>query len=233
MSHRGATPWRRVDLNGYHAPRRYAIRLFDPVVIICDRSMHDTALAVRGVLESFCLQPLLYRCVQQRNVLDALAGQIPPSEYVVLACHGVPEENRLFFTVVQEVADQQDVWGNSECSLTPANIPDLVQLPSRTIVSLACGSGRDPVARAFLAAGCRAFSGPLGTPDMDAALMHTCAFFYHLLAAEHDPALHHSEREAAMRAVAFDAESRAGTAMFRYSAREGAAVRDGHRRADG
>jgi hypothetical protein len=192
------------------------MRLFDSVAIICDQSMYDVALALRAVLDSFALQPFLYRCVQKRQVLELLGGRIAPSDYIVLACHGVPDEHRVFFSVVDTVAGQEDVWERVEFSLTPANIPDLVRLPDRTIVSLACGSGQDAVAQAFLASGCRAFCGPTAAPETDAALMYTCAFFYHLLAAEHDPRCRVTEPDAAACAAAFDRAAQTGTGMFRY-----------------
>jgi len=71
--------------------------------------------------------------------------------------------------------------------LTLDAVSKLVRLPGRTIVSLACGSGQESFAHAFLATGCRAYCGPTAIPDTDAGVMYTCAFFYHLLAAEHDP----------------------------------------------
>jgi len=202
------------------------MRMFDSVVVACDQGSLDVALAVRGALELFRLTVHLYFCVQKRNVLDLLGGKIPDADHVVLCSHGLgsegsPDESgaemRMGFLVVDEVDGK---WQKVEVALTPGNIPDLVRLPGRTVVSLGCASGREPIAKAFLQCGCRGYAGPVLPVNQDSTALFAIAFFYYLLSSDRDASLKCGEAEAAQRAGALDTGFREGTGSFRYYARE-------------
>lgn len=197
--------------------------MFDPVVIGTDTGALDLALAIRSTLELFRLRVYMHWCVQRRNALDFFAGKIPDSEYVVLCCHGLgssgaPEEMKMGFC---DLSDQvEGKWVGAEFALTPANIPELVKFPGRTVIAVGCGAGRESLARAFLDSGCRAYIGPDGDSDQDSAALFVIAFFYHLLAQERDPSVKWTEREAADLAASFDTHTSEGTHLFRYYTRE-------------
>lgn len=202
------------------------MKMFDSVAIAWDQWSMDVGLAVRGALELFRLHVHPYFCVQKRNVVDFVGGKIPDCEYVVLCSHGLgsadtpvesPDEMRMGFHVVDQVDGE---WQKIEFALTPANIGEYVRLEGRTVVALGCGNGREPLAQAFLDAGCRAYAGAIRPVDQDSTAMFGIAFFYHLLSAGRDRRLSCSEREAAERAAGFDSDSKEGTHLFRYYSRE-------------
>ena len=202
------------------------MRMFDPVVIACDQWSLDIAAAIRSSLELYRLRAYLHFCVQKQNVLDFLGGRIPDSEDIVLCSHGLGStdtkyecsgEMKMGFNVVDKVEGK---WESVEFALTPANIPELVNLPGRKVISLGCGSGREPLARAFLDSGCQAYIGPISPPDQDSAALFAITFFYHLLSSERDPVLTCTDREAVERAASLDIDFREGTNVFRYYTRE-------------
>jgi len=198
------------------------MKMFDSVVIAYDQWSMDIGLAVRASLELFRLNVYPHFCVQKKNVVDFLAGKIPDSEYVVLCSHGLgttdapeeqPDEMKMGFHVVDEIDGK---WDKIEFALTPANIIEYVKLKGRTVIALGCGNGREPLARAFLAAGCRAYVGAIGPVDQDSIALFAIAFFYHLLSQGRDSSLSCSEQEAAERAAVIDTEFKEGTHLFRY-----------------
>jgi hypothetical protein len=197
------------------------MKMFDSVVIACDQSSLDCAQALRASLELFRLHVTLHFCVQKRNVIDLLAGKMPDSQYIVLCSHGLgstdmpdesPDEMKMGFHVVDEENSFQDL----QFALTPANISSFVHLPGRTVVSLGCGSGREPIAQAFLESGCKAYIGPVGPPDQDSATLFAITFFYHLLCAERNTSLRCSDEQAVLYANGVDVDFTEGTRLFRY-----------------
>ena len=175
----------------------------------------DVAQAIRSALELFHLRVHLYDCRQKRNVIDLLKGGIPESEYVVLCCGGWwgDMEMKSTFGVVDLIDGR---WESVEFSMTPATIPEYVNLPGRKVISLGCNTGRKEIAQAFLDSGCRAYIGPDGALDQDSAVLFVIAFFYHLLREDREPALRCTDREAAERAAALDDYSKEGAHVFRY-----------------
>jgi hypothetical protein len=204
-----------------------SLRYFDSVVIACNHEFFDIAVALRAMLECFNLRVHLYYCVQKRQLLDALTGNVPASKYFVLLCHGggdenvpieSPEDLVLFLKVIDEIPGRTGEWEECELRLTPENIPQLVKLEEHTLITVACGSGREPLVKAFLQAGCAAYIAPIKPLDDTAALQFVNAFFYHLLVSERDPALSCTEEEAVKRAAALDIDFQEGTRLFRYFA---------------
>jgi hypothetical protein len=199
------------------------MKMFEAVVLACDQSSLDVALAIRGALELFRLPVYMHFCVQKRNVLDVLAGHIPESRYVVLCCHGTddppsapgPSQVSMGFHVVD---DATGMWETTWFNLTPANVSAFVRLPGRTVVALGCGTGREPLARAFLRTGCRAYVGAEKPVDQDACALFAISFFYHLLGEDRPGARACSEQEAAQLAAQADPNCPEGTSVFRYYA---------------
>jgi hypothetical protein len=196
------------------------MRMFEPVVIACDSTSLDVALAIRGALELFRLPVYMHFCVQKRNVLDVLAGRIPDSEYVVLALHScVAYSSQIdepsMSTVVEEVDGRWQPW---RLDLTPQTIREVVQLEGRKVVNVVCDSGSPEVAQAFLDAGCAAYIGADGGVDQDACALFTIGFFYHLLSAERHESLLTTDEEAVALAAAADTRWKGGTQVFRYYA---------------
>jgi len=198
------------------------MKMFDSVVIACDQWSLDIGLAIRASLELFRLHVHFYFCVQKQNVIDLLAGKIPPSDHVVLCTHGIdtekidvesPDTHQAGFQVVGQIDGE---WKTIWFALTPSNVPHYVSLAGRTVVSGGCSSGREPLARAFLESGCRAYLGPIDDVDQDAGALFIIGFFYHLLSRDRDSEVHCTDREAAERASRFDSLARSGTHLFRY-----------------
>jgi hypothetical protein len=195
------------------------MRMFDTVVLVCDQYTLDIALAIRSMLELFRLRAHLLFCVQKQNVLDALGGQMPEADYVVLCAGALLDqpERTLSFRVVDQVEGQ---WQEVAVILNRETVPRLVDLPGRTVISLGCEAGDEPLANAFLDTGCKAYIGSSRPVDQDAVAMFATAFFYHLLVAERDRKLTCSDAEAVQLAASLDERCPEGTAAFRYFTRD-------------
>lgn len=202
------------------------MRMFDDVMVACDHLMLQEAEAVRAVLESFALRVHFYRLYQKYDVLDFFAGKgVPECDYTVLVCHGTGRTEGEA-AIALDVGEQEDDdpraptgWEPMEFLLTPKNIPEVVTGARGTLVSIACGSGRRPLAGAFLKAGYSSYVAPIDGYDGDAVLLFVTGFFYHLLAEDRDLCERsYSEEEAVERAAAMDREFEHGTRVFRHYA---------------
>jgi hypothetical protein len=167
------------------------------------------------MLDLLLLQVHMHQIRWRAHCEALFRGDIPSAGYVVLCCHGLekqlsdmPEEIRMGFHIQEE---RNGAWSPGEFGLTPNSIPDLVRLPGRTALALGCGCGREPLARAFLSTGVRAYIGSPVPVDQDATAMFATAFFYHLLSPERDSAVTCSEREAVERAARLDPYCREAT----------------------
>lgn len=205
------------------------LQLFDQVAIACDRTMVELASAVRAVLESYRLRVRFFRLVQRRNAVDFFARGVPDCDWTVLVTHGVGEDQdmRIRFEVVDQVDGDWEAptgWVETNFDLTPRNIPEVVTQAHGNLLSIACGSGRDAFASAFLGAGYGSYIGPTtngGYYDADAALLFVAGFFYYALAGDRDYATAtYSDEEAARRAAGIDSDFVFGTGAFRYVGRK-------------
>jgi hypothetical protein len=158
---------------------------FTPVAIVCDHTMVEPACALRAVLESFRLRVDFFRMVQLRQVQSFFADPPARYEYTVIWTHGsgsTEEDMHIAFDVVdQKDGDYQrpEGWETVIHKLTPAEIAAYGRHSSGTLISTACGSGREPLAQAFLQRGYRAYIAPLETYyDADAGLLFCITFFY-------------------------------------------------------
>lgn len=196
------------------------MRMFESVVIVADPTTLELGVAVRAALEAFRLRVHLYQCVQKRNLLDLLSGQIADAQYVVLCAGGFhpPEPEGLHFV---RMVDQVDgSWQEMELWLTPEMVREKVSLPGRTIVVTGgCNAGTEGLAEAFLSTGCRAYVAPAEPIDADAVVLFTIGLFYHLLQEEREPAAACSLEEAVKRAAAMDTTIREGTHLYRCFSR--------------
>jgi hypothetical protein len=167
--------------------------MWDSVTIIADAGDLEFAVAIRGVLELFRLRAHLVYCPTPETMRKALSGDLPPADHVIL-CAFPPD--------------------------TPERVAAEVRLKERLVIMLRHPGEFDEMARAWLAAGCRAVIRPAEDLDQNAALMFVVAFYYHLLAQDtpgHGPAL--TERQAFERARRFDTGPE-GTGAFRMADRE-------------
>ena len=195
------------------------MKLSESVVVVCDQPQLDIALAIRGMLEAYGLRGHLVRCAQKRNVFEVMAGGIPDASHVVM-CPGPfmleGDDLEVAFSVVDDVSGQ---WQRELVSFKPNDIIRSIRLSGRTIVSLGCRTGREPIANAMLETGCRAFIAPAGYVDADACALFTVGFFYHLMREVRDPASPCPDEEAVRLAAGFDAVYRNGTGSFQYLTR--------------
>lgn len=205
-----------------------SLQYFDDVVIAYDRDFVDQAFALRAMLECMMFRVHCYNLIRKSHAIDILGGQGVHSKYFVLLCHGgedetvvvdSPEDMVLFLKVAEEICGRPNEWQDSELKLTPPNIPFLVKLEGCTLISVACGSGRESLTKAFLQAGCSTYIAPIEPPDDTLALQFVNAFFYYLLVWQRDPMLRCTEAEAVKRAAELDIDYQEGTRLFRHYAR--------------
>lgn len=202
------------------------MKFFDTVTVVCDQGggMQQLAQGIRAFLEGQGLYVHFYNLVQKRAVLRLLTGEMPFTQYTVICCHGDehPETGRqLSFQVVHQKDDDYENpndWERITFGLTPTNIPQYVKGNGRTLISLACGSGHEEFAEAFLKAGCSAYIAPREAyVDSNASVLFVAGFFYHLLAESRDAErITYSEAEAVQRAAAIDADYTYGTRPFHF-----------------
>jgi hypothetical protein len=209
--------------------------MFTPVAIVCDRTMLREAHALRGVLESFALQVDFYYFIQKRQVLDFFA-QPRNYAYTIIFCHGsgeTAEDMHLRLEVVdQKSGDYNNPvgWDFIAVELTPTKIAEYVQNRDGTLLSTACGSGRKPLAQAFLKSGYCAYIAPVSLEDpdefedvdLDSSLVFFITFFYFLMAGvERDySTTTYTEQEAVEKAAQLDPDFFLGTKCFRRYARK-------------
>lgn len=203
------------------------MKLFTPVAVVCDHTLVEDALAIRSVLESFRLRVDFHRLVQSQQLYEFFAA--PPQHYAatVLVCHGSGDDSDPFLRF--EVVDQKDGnyqspdgWEMVTLEWTAARIREHVQGGLGIVLSLACGGGREPLAQAFLDAGCDAYVGVV-TPyvDMASAVSFAVNFFYLLMAEDRDYcSARYSVEQAVERAARFDDDWKYGTGSFRCYSRE-------------
>ena len=194
--------------------------------MICDNSlrMSQDMSAIRAALEVFGLRVHLYDLVQKRNALEVLTGGFPECEFVILCCHGGSDPDggpQINLEVMNQIDGDYDKFGGWETtmiSLTPANIPDYFSGNGRTLISIACGSGQEVFAQAFLQAGFKAYIAPRPAAHINSIILFVIGFFYHLLAATRleDEPLHHTHQEAVALAAQADADYTQGTRAFHY-----------------
>lgn len=212
------------------------LKMFTPVAIICDRTMYREAHALRGVLESFALQVDFYNLIQKRQLL-AFFAQPRNYAYTVIFCHGsgdTADESHLRIEVVdQKSGDYDDPtgWDFIAVELTPDTIAEYVQNREGTLLSTACGSGRKPLAEAFLKSGYSSYIAPVSLEDsdmledvdLDSSLVFFINFFYYIMAGvERDySTTTYTEQEAVEKATAVDPDFILGTKCFqRYTIEE-------------
>lgn len=199
------------------------MKILDRVAIVCDNKLLDEALALRAVLESYGIQVDFHRFIQKRQIFAFFAHPHPEHSHTILVCHGSggDEDPYLMFEVVDQAEgryDDPDGWDGITVRWTAAEVLAHVGGGRGTVLSLACGSGRAPLARAFLKAGFQAYIGPVSHYlDVDSALVFAINFFYFLLAEDRDYApARYGEPEAVKKAAAVDAGWAYGTESFSF-----------------
>ena len=203
------------------------MKLYDSVVIIHDHSpdLSSEVGAIRAALEAFGLRVHLYNLAQKQNALDVLAGAIPDCEYVILCCHGergTDGEPQISIRTIDQAEGDYSKSGGWEIvtvGLTPTSIPVYLSGGGRTLICIACGSGQDSFAHAFVKAGYKAYIAPRGGGvHINAAVLFIVGFFYHLMAANRldDEPLQHTDQEAAVLASQADVNYTHGTLAFHY-----------------
>jgi hypothetical protein len=196
------------------------VKPFDSVVIGSARDTFAEAQAMRAALESYLLNVHLYWFRQKRNLMDFLAGHVADADYVVLCCHGHPRvagDPSTTEVIVHDLVEEIDGrWEAGDVALGPDAIRETVKLPGRAVITCGCATGTEPIARAFLDSGCRAYIGPVASADQDAGPLFVSAFFYSLLRPNVDPRVSMTEQRATGLAAGIDTLSREGTHVLRY-----------------
>ncbi len=190
-------------------------------ILLCDHSSFAGAVAIRAALESFGLRTYLHHCAQEKHVREALAGELPPGERLILCAGALPGEGDpgpagLTFRFARY---GEGKFRAHECRLTAEEIGQAPVFRGRRLLALGAGAGRDEFAAAFLQAGALSLIAPVGRVDPHSATLFAVAFFYHLQVSRRDPALSLTESRAAEQAASLDLDFRFGTRLFRYYCR--------------
>lgn len=149
-------------------PQDFPLVAQTPVSIVMVSYTDMEALALRSVLECFNYRVEMHHVGSRPQFLEILRGNIPTHPYVILSCHG--DEHALVVPYQSPVA--------------AAEVGQVAQLPGRTVVSLGCGTGTEPLATAFLKSGCEAYVAPTGGVEANAAMLFAIHLFYFLAAKQ-------------------------------------------------
>jgi hypothetical protein len=136
-----------------------------PQVWLLDADDTWASLATRAVLESYA-EVRLVGIGTPAQFATALRNVPAAARLVILGAHG-DDRGLLFPELTPALIPEQPFYPAAGADA----IRRLAPLPPVPILSTACETGRAPLARAFLAAGCPGYVAPRGSPDGDAALM--------------------------------------------------------------
>lgn len=197
------------------------MKIFSRVTIVCDHTaeMFKSATALRAALEGYALYVDFCPLFQKRQIAEFFARPALDNDYTVLVSHGDGGKQLSFQMVDQVDGNYENVEGWEEVSyaLTPDVISETIKDRKGTLISLACGGGREALAKAFLGAGYDHYIGA----DMDyihsnSVQLFAAGLFYFLLAEDRDYAPRaYTVPEAVAQAAAFDPEFDKGTRPFR------------------
>ena len=204
------------------------MKLFSRVAVVTDHTMLQEAYAIRAVLEAFRIRVEFIRFVQKPHILEFFSRGDPPS-YTVIVCHGTgePPDDLHLALEVGEQKDQRyeetEGWSLETVKMTPTYIRHNIRGRRGTLISYACGSGRQPLAEAFINAGYSSYIAPLETYyDSQAGIAFITSFFYLLLSEDRDYVKRtYSEEEAVRLAAALDSDFKYGPQVFRRFTKAG------------
>ncbi|MCA9894138.1 MAG: hypothetical protein KC615_14210 [Anaerolineae bacterium] len=197
------------------------MKLFTPIAIVCDHSFAEEALAIRAILESFRLRVDFYRLVQKPQLAHFFQNVQYP--YSIIMCHGsgtTAEDMHLALQVGEQKDgdyDQTDGWSVTTVKVTPQWIKDNIHDRQGALISTACGSGREPIAHAFLQSGYSSYIAPIETYyDATAGFIFVTNYFYFLMSEDRDyiPYIY-TEEQAFEHASKIDSDYRYGPQAFR------------------
>ena len=197
------------------------MKLFTSAAIVCDQTFVEHAIALRAILETFRIRVDFYRLVQKPQINSFFQGT--PYPYTIIMCHGRGKTNddmHLALEVVeqeQEEYDRTDGWNATTVKVTPGWIREHINNRQGTLISTACGSGREQLANAFLQAGYAAYIAPITTNyDANAGLIFVSNFFYFLISEDRDYAPNiYSESEAFEQSASIDPDFQYGPGAFK------------------
>lgn len=143
------------------------------VVELIDVESGDVG-ALRPALEAFGLRVDRIPVGQARHLVHALStGTRAP--FVVLACHG--EDGAI---VLPELADEIERDQPFHGRVAPADLGTFARFDGAIVISTGCGTGREDLANAVLAAGASAYVAPTGAPFGYASVVAPVLLFYEL-----------------------------------------------------
>jgi hypothetical protein len=132
-------------------------------------------IALRAALEQMGIRVNLFEVGQAKHVVNLLSGHECTASYVILDLHG----NKGRF-LLPELASQVEATQPFSGCLTPTDLATFVHLPGRVVLSLACSTGCEALAQAFLDHGCVAYIGPEGGPFGYGSFCFAVLLFYEL-----------------------------------------------------
>jgi hypothetical protein len=138
--------------------------LQEPLSIIALGDTGTEPMALRGVLEAFNYRVEIHWVGSRKQFIAILRGDIPTHPYVVLSAHG----------------DERGILVPDEAPVGADELAEVVHLPDRVLLSLACRTGGDAFAKAFLAGGCHAYIAASEEMEASSALLFAIHLFYFL-----------------------------------------------------
>lgn len=194
-----------------------SLKLGDKIAIVCDHTCVEQAQAMRATLEAFRLHADLYRLVQRWQADDFFGKRAKDYEYVVICCHGsINPKLRIKFEVIEPKKDNPELGDMVDYEINADNVATRLIGFQGVIVSMACESGGEPLAAAFLKAGCKAYLGPIGYSDDSSGLIYAQSFFYFMQYHWRQPApVKWTIQEAADAAQHLDPRAKFGTKIWR------------------
>jgi hypothetical protein len=136
----------------------------------------NEAHALRAAAECWGAEVTVSWVGNSAQVVDYLSSR-PTHDLVIISGHG--DASGLLLPKLHESVRHRFPFDQR---ITPDQFREFVKLDGTPVVSLACETGREPFANAFLACGAEWYIGPTDSPGGAAALMYALEFLYAFIA---------------------------------------------------
>jgi len=130
------------------------------------------SLAIRSISEYFGFRTELTLVGNSQILVDVL-GTNKPFEIVLINGHG--DKGEFHLPELGNEIKEQYPFGSR---LSSSQLGSFLKIKAHCVISTACSSGSDDMAKAFMASGARHFIAPTGYPDGSDALKMICDFLY-------------------------------------------------------
>lgn len=159
------------------------------VRIITDRTWerYGVGKSIEAITQAFCMNTTLIRADTEEALKSHGSCSQPDIELTVLSCHGFPQKNGpvvLNWTVGRPLNHIE--WEDVELRISGQDVGKYFTRGSGALLNLACWSGREEFAQAFLNAGYDAYIAPEKTSDCFSAYQFYTAFLGYAVYEQRD-----------------------------------------------